>query len=170
MDLINKKNGAVVGALIQERNVLLNEVDALMSFMRCKEGNTFQLDDVFCDNDLFNDSHKVMNDLQTKMSVFNVLFEVYKVLSIELHRGDRTSFITCCPMCTNGYLMKEEYQAFVDSIRECLPARNALIDNENDPLRLERMSPGSMTFMETQCGGRNFVQSFRNSSRHKYSE
>ena len=51
----------------------------------------------------------MMNGLQMKMSVFQVLFDVYKVLSIELHRGECTSFFTCCPTCTDGYLMKEEY-------------------------------------------------------------
>ena len=30
--------------------------------------------------------------------------------------------------------MKEEYQVFVDSIQECLPMKNTLIDNEEDPI------------------------------------
>ena len=159
LDLINEKNGSIIGALIEERNDLLNRADANMSDMRNGSG-VFRLDDAFGVGNSRNNDHKTMNDLQTKMSVFNVLFDVYKILSIELHRDDKTSFIACCPMCTDGYLMKEEYQAFVDSIRECLPMRNTLIDNEEDPIQMERMFPGLMTFMESQCGDRNFIQSF----------
>ena len=157
--MINEKNGSIIGALIEERNDLLNRADANMCDMRNGSG-VFRLDDAFGVGNPRNNDHKTMNDLQTKMSVFNVLFDVYKILSIELHRGDKTSFMACCPMCTDGYLMKEEYQAFVDSIRECLPMRNVLIDNEEDPIQMERMLPGSMTFMESQCGDRNFIQSF----------
>ena len=112
---------------------MLNRADANMCDMRNRSG-VFRLDDAFGVGNPRNDDHKTMNDLQTKMSVFNVLFDVYKILSIELHRGDKTSFMACCPTCTDGYLMKEEYQAFVDSIRECLPTRNTLIDNEEDPI------------------------------------
>ena len=159
LDLINEKNSSIIGALIEERNDLLNRADTNMCDMR--NGSVVcRLDDAFGAGNPRNDDHKTMNDLQTKMSVFNVLFDVYKILSIELHRGDKTSFMACCPTCTNGYLMKKEYHAFVDSTRECLPMRNTLIDNEEDPIRMERMFPGSMTFMESQCGNRNFIQSF----------
>ena len=161
LDLINEKNGSIIGALIEEHNDLLNRADANMCDMRNEEGSgVFRLDNAFGVGNPSNDDHKTMNDLQTKMSVFNVLFDVYKILSIELHRGDKMSFMACCPTCTNGYLMKEEYQAFVDSIRECLPMRNTLIDNEEDPIQMKRMLLGSMTFMESQCGDRNFIQSF----------
>ena len=83
-------------------------------------------------------NHERMNDLQTKMTVFNVLFDVYKILSIKIHRGESPTFMNCCPTCTNGYLMKEEYQTFVDSIRECLLIKNVSVDNEEDPLRFEK--------------------------------
>ena len=100
------------------------------------------------------------NDLQTKISIFNVLFDIYKILSIELHRRNFTSFVTSCPTCTDGYLMKVEFQSLIDSIHELLPFNNLLIDGDDDPLRFEKMLPGCMTFMETQSGDRNFVQSF----------
>ena len=53
-----------------------------------------------------------------------------------------------------------ELQTLINSVRECLPMENVLIDNEQDPLCHEKMFPGSMMFMESQCGNRNFVQSF----------
>ena len=105
-------------------------------------------------------NHERMNDLQTKMTVFNVLIDVYKILSIEIHRGESPTFMNCCPTCIDGYLMKEEYQTFVDSIRECLPIKNVSVDDEEDPLRFEKISSGSLTFLENQSGDRNFVQSF----------
>ena len=105
-------------------------------------------------------NHERMNDLQTKMTVFNVLFDIYKILSIEIHRGESPTFMNCSPTCTDGYLMKEEYQTFVDSIRECLPIKNVSVDDEEDPLRFEKISSGSLTFLENQSRDRNFVQSF----------
>ena len=56
--------------------------------------------------------------------------------------------------------MKEEYQTIIDSICECLPMQNVLMDNELDPLRNEMMSTGSVMFTESQCSIQNFVASF----------
>ena len=56
--------------------------------------------------------------------------------------------------------MKEECQTIIDSIRECLPMQNVLMDDELDPLRNETMSTGSVMFTESQWGIRNFVASF----------
>ena len=56
--------------------------------------------------------------------------------------------------------MKVEFQSLIDSICKFLPFTNLLIDGDDDPLRFEKMLPGCMTFMETQSGDRNFVQSF----------
>ena len=128
LKLMMEKTGSIIGALLKERNDLLNGADDAMVFLRVNQESSFNANDVFSRAKLPNDNHKTMNDLQTKMSVFNVLFDVYKVLSIELHRRNQTSFMACCPTCTDVYLMKEEYQALIDSIRECLPLRDALID------------------------------------------
>ena len=131
-----------------------------MVFMRHNHSKGFWLDDAFKGDKMANDNHELMNELQTKMTVFQVLFDVYKVLSIELHRGECASFFTCCPTCTDGYLMKEELQTLINSVRECLPMENVLIHNEEDPLHHEKMFSGSMMFTENQCGNRNFIQSF----------
>ena len=161
LKLMTEKTGSIVGALLKECNDLLNGADDGMVFLRVDQGSSFNANDVFSRAKLPNNNHKAMNDLQTKMSVFNVLFDVYKVLSIELHRRNQTSFMAGCPICTDGYLMKEEYQALIDSIRECLPLRDTLIDEEEDPLRMEKMSPSSIMFLETQGSDRNFVQDLR---------
>ena len=52
------------------------------------------------------------------------------MITIELHRKVsganymNSDFFDQCPSCLNGSLMKGEYQAMVDSIRECLPLQN----------------------------------------------
>ena len=122
-----------------------------LHYMTHSKGSNFKLDGAFRleDNNQSSNLHKDTNDLQTKISVFNILFDVYKILSIELHRRNRTSFVTCCPTCTDGYLMKVEFQSFLDSIRKCLPFNNLLLDGDDDPLRFEKMLPGCVTFMET---------------------
>ena len=42
-----------------------------------------------------------------------------------------------------------------------MPLNDCLIDFDEDPLRFEHISPGSITFVDTQCGGdRNFVHGY----------
>ena len=90
LDLINEKNGFIIGALIKEHNDLLNRADANMCDMRNGEGSgVFRLDDASGVGNPRNDDHKTMNDLQTKMSVFNVLFDVYKIFASVLHQSHR---------------------------------------------------------------------------------
>ena len=110
LNLMNEKNGSIIGAMLQERNDLLDAADINLNYIRCSEDTNFKLDHTFCfeGGDQNNNSHGDVNDLQTKMSTFNVLFDVYKLLSIKLHRRDFTSFMTQCPTCTDGYLMKVE--------------------------------------------------------------
>ena len=160
LKLMTEKTGSIVGALLKECNDLLNDADDAMVFLRVNQGSLFNANHVFSCAKLPNDNHNTTNDLQTKLSVFNVLFDVYKVLSIELHRRNQMLFMACCPTCTDRYLMKEEYQTLIDSIRECLPLGDALIDEEEDPLRMKKMSPNSIMFLETQGSDRNFVQDF----------
>ena len=158
LNLMNKKNGSIIGAMLQERNDLLDAADINLNYMRCSEGTNFKLDHAFHfeGGDQNDNSHGDVNDLQTKMSTFNVLFDVYKLLSIELHRRDFTSFMTQCPTCTDGYLMKVELQILIDSIQEFLPLSQSFM-TDDDPLRFEEISPGCMTFMEAQSGDRNFI-------------
>ena len=83
---------------------------------------------------------------------------MFKILSIELHRKKGNDFYSMCPMCTEGWLMKTERQSVIESIREYVPLNDRLIDFDKDPLRFEHISPGSITFVDTQCGGNcNFV-------------
>ena len=91
---------------------------------------------------------------------FNVLFDVFKILSIELHRKKGNDFYSTCPTCTEGWLMKTECQSVIESIREYIPLNGCLIDFDEDPLRFEHIFPGSVTFVDTQSGNHNFVHGY----------
>ena len=91
---------------------------------------------------------------------FNVLFNVFKILSIESHRKKGNDFYSTCPTCTEGWLMKTECQSVIESIREYIPLNDCLIDFDEDPLRFEHIFPGSIMFVDTQSGNHNFVHSY----------
>ena len=75
LNLMNEKNGSITGAMLQERNDLLDAADINLNYMRCSEGTNFKLDHTFCfeGGDQNDNSHGDVNNLQTKMSTFNVL-------------------------------------------------------------------------------------------------
>ena len=85
------------------------------------------------------------------------MFGLYKVITIELHwksdvDGSNNDFFDCCPSCDNEALMKSEYQAMTDSIRECLPLMNRLNGSvifHRDPIRHEHInSAHKLVFLE----------------------
>ena len=106
------------------------------------------------------DVHTKADKLQTMVVAFNVLFDVFKILSIELHRKKGNDFYSMCPTCTEAWLMKMERQSVIESIREYMPLNDCLIDFEEDPLRFEHIFPGSITFVDTQSGNHNFVHGY----------
>ena len=64
------------------------------------------------------------------MHVIQVLFDLYKLISIELHRQTdyeskehNHDFFHRCPTCMTGYLMRSEYQTMIDCIGESLPLK-----------------------------------------------
>ena len=162
LGMLNRQNGLIIGCMLRERNELLDLADINLNYIRCTEGTNFKLDEAFRmeGGKYVDDRHFDMNALQTEMTAFHILFKVHKVLSVELHRRDTSKFVTQCPTCTNGYLMKTEMQSFIDSIRECLLLNNvSCIDNE-DLCRFEELTPYCFTFMDTQIGDRNFINGF----------
>ena len=111
-------------------------------------------------NEIVND-HKNTVYYQTKMLVIQALFDLYKVISIELHRrvdyknrsNKSADFFERCPSCINGYLMKNEYQTMIDSIREPLLLINGMNGHfaklRRDPIRHEAISDtGNLSFIE----------------------
>ena len=106
------------------------------------------------------DVHSKADKLQTMVVAFNVLFDVFKILSIELHRKKGNDFYSTCPTCAEGWLMKTEHQSVIESIKEYMLLNDCLIDFDEDQLRFEHIFPGSITFVDTQCGNRNFVHGY----------
>ena len=84
--------------------------------LRVNEMKHHNVDKLLGSSPMMWDDHKNISQLQTQMTVLQILFDVYKVVSVELHRRSNAIFMNCCPTCTNGYLMKEEYQSMIYSI------------------------------------------------------
>ena len=96
LGMLNEQNGSIIGCMLRERNELLDLADINLNYIRCTEGTNFKLDDAFRmeGGKYVDDRHFDMNTLQTKMTAFHILFDVYKVLSVELHRRDAPKFVT----------------------------------------------------------------------------
>ena len=133
--LLTESMGSSIGSMLMERANLLNLMSDKISFLQSHKNtnlNVFKLTSVLIG---LLDEHHGISDLQTKMMTIQILFDVYKVVSIELHRKvnrtevHSTDFFDCCPSCVNGFLMKGEYQTMVDSVRECLPLIGSFNEN-----------------------------------------
>ena len=140
MNLLKENVGLLIGRMLDKRCDLLSEVSEKITFLRSSSSVNANIDRVTgLPSDIVN-THKGVVDLQTKMLVVQALFDLYKVISIELHRcidykskyefHDRgTDFFKRCPSCVNGYLMRNEYQTMINSIRESLPLMNSMNRN-----------------------------------------
>ena len=119
VNLLKENVGSLIGHMLDERCDLLSEVSEKITFLRSSSSVNANIDRVTgLLSDIVN-THKGVVDLQTKMLVVQELFDLYKVISIELHRcvdykskyefHDRgTDFSEQCPSCVNGYLMRNE--------------------------------------------------------------
>ena len=119
--------------MLDERCNLLSDVSEKLTFLKSSVSiNIVNGVTRLPRNEIVND-HKDTVNLQTEMLVIQALFDLYKVIRIELHRrvdyenrsNKSADFFERCPSCTDGYLMKIEYQTMINSIRESLPLMNA---------------------------------------------
>ena len=157
IELISKKHGSLLGAILSERHSLINDADFNLNCLRNENVSSLAIPTDHPTADV----HTKADKLQTMVVAFNVLFNVFKILSIELHFKKGNDSYSTCPTCTEGWLMKTEHQSVIESIREYMPLKDCLIDFDEDPLRFEHISPGSITFVDTQCGGNcNFVHGY----------
>ena len=157
IELISEKHGSLLGAMLSERHSLINDAGFNLNCLRNENASSLAIPTDHPTADV----HTKADKLQTMVVAFNVLFDVFKISNIELHRRKGNDFCSTCPTCTEGWLMKTERQSVIESIREYMPLNDCLIDFDKDPLRFEHISPGSITFVDTQCGGnRNFVHGY----------
>ena len=149
-----------VGAILVQRTKMVRKANGVISGIRSNCHSSCDVDKIigFNDDNVSID-HESPTILQMKLTAIQVMFDLYKLISIELHRGNEVNFFSCCPTCTNGHLMKEEYQTLIDSVRESVLMKNVMCSK--DPLRHKHMSMGGVVFVENQTGiGRDFISSF----------
>ena len=77
-NMMNEKTGSIIGNLIRERKDLIDKVDESLTAMLQMEGKGKPSENYGASKD----SHEIMNSLQSKMTVIQVLFDVYRILSI----------------------------------------------------------------------------------------
>ena len=113
--MLTEDVGSIVGCLLRERANLIDMVDEKVSSIRVRGGvhkAAYQLTSI--PKMAIPDSHHGISLLQTKMSMIQMLFDTYKIISMELHRKSEkftlssAKFFNRCPSCTNGYLVKGE--------------------------------------------------------------
>ena len=80
-NLLKENVRSLIGRMLDERCNLLSEVSEKITFLR--NSNIDRVTGLPSD---IVDTHEGVVDLQTKMLVVQTLFDVYKVISIELHR------------------------------------------------------------------------------------
>ena len=141
--LLTENVGTSIGRLLMERVNLLNLMNDKISFLQSHESsnpNVFKLTSIPMGS--LDDHHETI-ELQTKMLIVQVLFDIYKIVSVELHRRTNCSdvhnfdFFDGCPTCTNDFLMRGEYQTMVDSVRESLPLNGRIVKFQYDPFQQE---------------------------------
>ena len=76
----------MIGCLLVGRTELLSKIDEKMSILRETEYQTYDVMKSFSKLVVPLDSHREIDYVQTKMMIVQVLFDVYKVIMIELHR------------------------------------------------------------------------------------
>ena len=135
-----------VGALLVQRTKMVRKANGVISGIRSNCRSSCDVDKIigFNDDNVSID-HESPTILQMKLTAVQVMFDLYKLISIELHRGNEANFFSCCPTCTNGHLMKEEYQTLIDSVRESVLMKNVMCSK--DPLRHKHMSMGGVSYL-----------------------
>ena len=156
IELISEKHGSLLGAMLSERYSLINDAGFNLNCLWTENASSSAIPTDHPTADV----HTKADKLQTMVVGFNVLFDVFEILNIELHRKKGNDFYSTCPMCTEGWPMKTECQSVIESIREYIPLNDCLIDFNEDPLRFEHIFPGSIMFVDTQSGNRNFVHGY----------
>ena len=147
--------------MLDQRCNLLSDVSEKLTFLRSSVSINIVYDVTRLQRNEIVSDHKDTMNFQTKMLVIQALFDLYKVISIELHRrvdyenrsNKSADFFERCPLCINGYLMKNKYQAMIDSIRGSLPLMKGMnghfVKLCRDLLRHEVISDtGNLSFIE----------------------
>ena len=85
--LICKKSGSMIGCLLMDRSNLLGDVDNMVSGIRLNERRCCDVEGLLgLVVPMYCHDHKMISHVQSSLLILQTLFDVYKLVSIELHR------------------------------------------------------------------------------------
>ena len=152
--LMTERSGSLLGSVLKERSVLLEECYATCRRMRMRSNEPGMVDASKVGRGVSTMSSKNVehkgdvNDFETRAYTYQILIDVYKYLSIDVHhwRGQY------CPTCHPTHLIKQELQTMVESVREALPlGREGVTLSSSDPVNIEPIERSSrITFVERE--------------------
>ena len=83
--LICKKSGLMIGCLLMERSNLLGDVDNMVSGIGLNERRCYNVEGLLGPvAPMYHDDHKMISRVQSKLIILQTLFDVYKLVFIEL--------------------------------------------------------------------------------------
>ena len=117
--LMTERAGSLLGSVLKERSVLLEECYATCRRMRMGDNETGMIDASKVGrcrvSTMSSVEHKGdVNDFETRAYTYQVLINVYKYLSIDVHHWKGQY----CPTCHPTHLIKQELQTIVESVRK----------------------------------------------------
>ena len=90
--LMTERMGSMVGCLLMEHVNMLDTVDDIILEIRLNEHSQCNVEGLLGKATMQRDDHKLLTRVQTKMHALQILFDVYKVVTVELHRKDKVTF------------------------------------------------------------------------------
>ena len=160
--LMTERSGSLLESVLEERNNLLKRCYDKCRLMRDERGAptdqgrytfnpqavAYQMREAGGENASGHCGR--INAFQSHLYVFQVLVDVYKYLSIDVHHW----LGRVCPTCHPAHLMKQELQTMIESVHEALPliGRNLTFDKTNtDPVNVENVQNGdNVKFMKEE--------------------
>ena len=167
-ELMTEQTGSMLGSVLKERSILLKDCYAVCRRMRSGKAKgvidpTRVAHDTFTSNpNGVYDHREDINDLETKLLVYQVLIDVYKYVSIDVHHW----IGRLCPTCHPIHLIKQELQTMIESVREAIPlGLDGLELSSYDPVNIEPIGKGSrVKFVERERASLDLIEEFRRHS------
>ena len=167
-ELMTEKSGSLLGSILRERSALLKDCYATCRCMRMDKTKGV-LDSsrigrkllTSYDNGVF-DHREDVNEFETKAFTYQVLINVYKYLSVDVHHWKGVY----CPTCHPTHLIKQELQTMIESVREANPlGMEGVRLSTNDPVNIEPIELASrIKFLEREKENVDLIDEFRKHS------
>ena len=92
--LMMERTGSMIGCLLMEHMNMLDTVDNIILEIRLNEHSQCNVEGLLGKATMQRDDHKLIARVQTKMYALQILFDVYKVVTVELHRKNKVTFFS----------------------------------------------------------------------------